>query len=193
MADIQTPEKGSHGKHGKSKVRSKKMSTRVDFTPMVDLAFLLISFFMLTTTLAKPQAMELNMPKKTETEEEREDVKEGWVLNVILDENDKIWYYDGLVVYDMKTTDYSVEGIRKVVYDKQQEVEKNYESREKMICIIKMTKNANYKNMVDILDEMEITDTKRYAIQDISPLEEEAIANGGKLDPSLVAEPAPAE
>ena len=66
MADIQTPEKGSHSKHGKGKVRSKKMSTRVDFTPMVDLAFLLISFFMLTTTLNKPVAMELNMPKKDE-------------------------------------------------------------------------------------------------------------------------------
>jgi biopolymer transport protein ExbD len=192
MADIQTPEKGSHGKHGKGKVRSKKMSTRVDFTPMVDLAFLLISFFMLTTTLAKPQAMELNMPKKTE-EEDKEDVKEGWVLNVILDKDDKIWYYNGLVVFDMKTTDYSAEGIRKVVYDKQEEVGKKYENREKMICIIKMTKDANYKNMVDILDEMEITDTKRYAIQDISPLEEEAIANGGVLDPSQVPEPAPGQ
>ncbi|MFN0276924.1 MAG: ExbD/TolR family protein [Chitinophagales bacterium] len=187
MADIQTPEKGSHGKHGKGKVRSKKMSTRVDFTPMVDLAFLLISFFMLTTTLAKPQAMELNMPKKTE-EEDKEDVKEGWVLNVILDKDNKIWYYNGLVVFDMKTTDYSPEGIRKIVYDKQEEVGQKYENREKMICIIKMTKDATYRNMVDMLDEMEITDTKRYAIQDISPLEEEAIANGGVLDPSKVVE-----
>lgn len=184
---MQTPEQGSHGKHGKGKVRSKKMSTRVDFTPMVDLAFLLISFFMLTTTLNKPQAMELNMPKKTE-DTEKEDVKEGWVLNVILDKSDKIWYYDGLVVYDMKSTDYSAEGIRKVIYDKQEEVAKKYEKAEKMICIIKMTKDANYKNMVDILDEMDITDTKRYAIQDISPLEEEAITNGGVLDPTKVTE-----
>lgn len=187
MADIQTQDKGSHSKHGKGKVRSKKMSTRVDLTPMVDLAFLLISFFMLTTTLSKPMAMELNMPKKTE-EKDKEDVKEGWVLNVVLDKDDKIWYYNGLVVYNMQTTNYSPEGIRQVVYDKQKEVEKDYGGAEKMICIIKMTKDANYRNMVDILDEMDITDTKRYAIQDISPLEEEAIANGGVLDPSKVTE-----
>lgn len=93
MADIQTPEKGSHSKHGKGKVRSKKMSTRVDFTPMVDLAFLLISFFMLTTTMSKPVAMELNMPKKDDTE--KSDVKESMVLNVILDKDDVVWCYDG--------------------------------------------------------------------------------------------------
>ena len=91
MADIQTPEKGSHSKHGKGKVRSKKMSTRVDFTPMVDLAFLLISFFMLTTTLNKPVAMELNMPKKDE--QVKTDVKESQVINLLLDKDDKIWCY----------------------------------------------------------------------------------------------------
>ncbi len=180
MSDIQTPEKGSHSKHGKGKVRSKKMSTRVDFTPMVDLAFLLISFFMLTTTLNKPVAMELNMPKKDE--EVKTDVKESMVLNVILDKDDKIWYYEGQVVFDMKTTNYSAEGVRDVIYKKQKSVGKEHGDPEKMIVIIKMTDAASYKNMVDILDEMDITSTKVYAIQDIADLEKEAIANGGKLD-----------
>lgn len=180
MSDIQTPEKGSHSKHGKGKVRSKKMSTRVDFTPMVDLAFLLISFFMLTTTLNKPVAMELNMPKKDE--QVKTDVKESMVLNVILDKDDKIWYYDGQVVFDMKTTNYSSEGIRDVIYKKQKEVGKMHGDPEKTIVIIKMTDGATYKNMVDILDEMDITSTKIYAIQDIADLENEAIANGGRLD-----------
>ncbi len=179
MSDIQTPEKGSHSKHGKGKVRSKKMSTRVDFTPMVDLAFLLISFFMLTTTLNKPVAMELNMPKKDE--EVKTDVKASQVINLLLDKDDKIWYYDGQVVYDMKTTNYSPDGVREVLYKKQKEVGKVIGDPEKMIVIIKMTDDAKYQNMVDILDEMDITNTKIYAIQDIADLELEAIANGGKL------------
>jgi len=181
MSDIQTPEKGSHSKHGKGKVRSKKLSTRVDLTPMVDLAFLLISFFMLTTTLNKPQAMELNMPKKDE--EVKQDVKASQVLTLLLDKNDKIWYYNGQEVY-METTDYSPEGIRQVIYDKQKDVGKQFGDPEKTIIIIKMTENANYKNMVDILDEMDITNVKTYAIQDIADLEIEAIANGGKLTPT---------
>ncbi|MBK9456904.1 MAG: biopolymer transporter ExbD [Bacteroidetes bacterium] len=180
MADIQTPEKGSHSKHGKGKVRSKKMSTRVDFTPMVDLAFLLISFFMLTTTLNKPVAMELNMPKKDE--QVQTDVKESQVINLLLDKDDKIWYYEGQVVYDMKTTNYAADGVREVLYDKQKDVGRKHGNPEKMIVIIKMTEGASYKNMVDILDEMDITNTKIYAIQDIADLEVEAIANGGKLD-----------
>ncbi len=182
MSDIQTQDKGSHSKHGKGKVRSKKMSTRVDFTPMVDLAFLLISFFMLTTTLNKPVAMELKMPKKDEIV--KTDVKESMVLNLLLDKDDKIWYYDGQVVYNMKTTNFSPEGVRNVIYKKQKEVAKLHGSPEKTIVIIKMTNDATYKNMVDILDEMEITSTATYAIQDIAPLEMEAIANGGVLEPT---------
>jgi len=180
MADIQTPEKGSHSKHGKGKVRSKKMSTRVDFTPMVDLAFLLISFFMLTTTLNKPVAMELNMPKKDDIV--KTDVKESQVLNVILDKEDAIWYYDGRVVYDMQKTNYAADGIREAIYKKQKQVGREHGDPQKTIVIIKMTEEANFKNMVDILDEMDITNTKIYAIQDVADLELEAIANGGKLD-----------
>ncbi len=180
MADIQTPEKGSHSKHGKGKVRSKKMSTRVDFTPMVDLAFLLISFFMLTTTMAKPVAMELNMPKKDDVE--KSDVKESQVLNVILDKDDVVWCYDGRTVYDMRKTNFAAEGVREQIYTKQKEVGKQFGDPTKTIVIIKMTDGATYKNMVDILDEMDITDTKYYAIQDVADLELEAIANGGKLD-----------
>ncbi|MEZ5013273.1 MAG: biopolymer transporter ExbD [Chitinophagales bacterium] len=186
MADIQTPDKGSHSKHGSGKVRSKKMSTRVDFTPMVDLAFLLISFFMLTTTLNKPVAMELNMPKKDQ--EDQQEVKESMVLNLLLDKNDKIWYYSGSTVYDMKTTDFSPEGVRQVIYDKQDFVGKKFGDPEKTIVIIKLTPEANYKNMIDILDEMDITSTKVYAIQDIAPIELEAIANGGVLEPEQVPE-----
>ncbi len=184
MADIDTGGGGGHGKHGGG-VRSKKMSTRVDLTPMVDLAFLLISFFMLTTTLNKPKAMELNMPKKVENEDEKQDVSECQVMSVLLDTLDQVWYYEGLQVAGLQKTNFAGDGgIRKQILKKITDVPKNCppmrsgKPREAVI-LIKMLKGARYKNMVDILDEMDITGAKIYAIQDPDPLEEEAVANGG--------------
>ncbi|MDW8272962.1 MAG: biopolymer transporter ExbD [Chitinophagales bacterium] len=188
MAQMDTADSG---KSKDGKIRSKKMSTRVDLTPMVDLAFLLISFFMLTTTLNKPQAMELNMPKKVDKPEEQTDVADCQVLNILLDTLDKIWYYEGLSVAGLQQTTFAgEEGIRKVILNKQKELSKTttcvYPAGNKragqprdFIVLIKMLKGARYNNMVSILDEMDITNTKIYAIQDPDPIEIEAIENGG--------------
>lgn len=184
MADIDTSSGGGHGKH-KGGVRSKKLSTRVDLTPMVDLAFLLISFFMLTTQLSKSVAMDLNMPKPTENEKEKTIVKESKVLNLILDKDDKVWHYEGTTVVGLKTTDFSPKGLRQVILDKQKLVDKKFGKDEKgdtqTIVLIKTTKEANYKNLVDLLDEMDITKTKIYSIQELSSIEQEAIDNGGTV------------
>ncbi len=202
MAQMDTSSGGGHGKH-KGGVRSKKMSTRVDLTPMVDLAFLLISFFMLTTTLNKPKAMELNMPKKTDTEDEKQDVGECQVLNILLDTLDQVWYYDGLKVAGLQKTTFAGDGgIRKEVLrklkivptecppgkkwvdankDKVKQPEEITMGPRDAIVLIKMLKGARYKNMIDILDEMDITGCKIYAIQDPDPIELEAISNGGTV------------
>lgn len=201
MAQMETAG-GGGGKHNGG-VRSKKMSTRVDLTPMVDLAFLLISFFMLTTTLNKPKAMELNMPKKTNIEDEKQDVGECQVLNILLDTLDQVWYYEGLKVAGLqKTTFAGDDGIRKAILKKMKAVPAecppgkkwNDANKDKVkqpeevttgprdaIILIKMLKGARYKNMVDILDEMDITDCKIYAIQDPDPIEIEAVENGGTV------------
>ena len=188
MADIDTSGGGGGGKHGGGP-RSKKMSTRVDLTPMVDLAFLLISFFMLTTTMNKPKAMELNMPKKVEDDKEKMDVADCQVLHVLLDTLDQVWYYEGLQVAGLQKTTFAGDGgIRKVIMKKLKAVPnpancppmRSGKPRE-AIVLIKLLEGARYKNMVDILDEMDITGCKTYAIQDPDPIEIEAIQNGGTV------------
>lgn len=161
MADIDSGSGGSK-KDGK-KVRSKKSSTKVDMTPMVDLAFLLITFFMLTTTLSKPQAMQVNMPDKNKNKpEEKQEIKESQAMTIILGENDKLYYYTGIKEPKVSTSDYSAEGIRTVLNRKNKEVKD-------LVVVIKAMEKSKFKNVVDILDEMHITDTKRYAIVDITP------------------------
>ncbi|MES2616885.1 MAG: biopolymer transporter ExbD [Bacteroidota bacterium] len=177
MAELNTAEGGSKKKHG-GKTRSKKMSTKVDLTPMVDLAFLLITFFMLTTTLNKPNAMEMNMPKKAIDKPTK--VDENTVLNIILDKDNTVWWYEGTKAADLKKTVFASEkGIRDIIYWKQDQLQKNYGSKDTLICLIKTTDDAKYKNMVDALDEMDITGVKRYAMQDVQQPELEAIKNGG--------------
>ncbi len=180
MAELNTAEGGGKKKHG-GKTRSKKMSTKVDLTPMVDLAFLLITFFMLTTTLNKPNAMELNMPQKPRPDEKPVKVNEELLLNIILDKDNAVWWYEGQTANDLKKTVFANEkGIRDIIYWKQKKLQKDYGSKDTMICIIKATDDANYKNMVNALDEMAITGVKRYAMQDVQGPELEAIKNGGK-------------
>jgi biopolymer transport protein ExbD len=180
MAELNTAEGGSKKKHG-GKVRAKKISTKVDLTPMVDLAFLLITFFMLTTTLNKPNAMELNMPKKVDDPAKKALVNEELLLNLVLDKDDAVWWYEGSTVSDLKKIAFTngKGGVRDIIYWKQDKLERSYGNKDTMICIIKTTDEAKYKNMVDALDEMDITNVKRYALQDAEPIEIEAIENGG--------------
>lgn len=162
MAEIQ--EKADSGKGGKK--RAKKMSVHLDMTPMVDLAFLLLTFFMLTTTFSKPQTMEINMPVKPENEEEQIPLKASNALTIVLGEDDKVFYYFGLgdpadnpVVEE---TDYAASGIRKVL------LSPKVKSNAKMTVMIKPMEGSRYKNVVDILDELKITDTKKFALVDIT-------------------------
>lgn len=187
MAEMQVAEKGGKG----GKARSKKLSTRVDLTPMVDLAFLLITFFMLTTTLSKPQIMPVVMPeKKLEDLEEFQATKESQVITLMLGANDKVYYYEGITDPKLDSTDYSAEGLRKVILDKKDRVRQTFPDKEKkdektgdtkkisqMNVIIKPTKDARYKNIVDAFDEMKICNVALYVLLDISKQEEEFIAN----------------
>lgn len=170
------------------------MSTRVDLTPMVDLGFLLITFFMLTTTLAKPQILALVMPEKDLKVEDAEPVKESKVLTLLLGANDKVYWYEGITDAKLDSTDYSAEGVRKVILDKMDKVKnqfglqdyEDFKTKEPkkgsfINVIIKPTKDSRYKNLVDALDEMAICKVRYYVILEVSDLERAFIKNPAGL------------
>lgn len=172
MAEIQ--QQADSGGGGKK--RAKKMSTKIDMTPMVDLAFLLLTFFMLTSTFSKPTVMELNMPAKIRDEREKTELKASNAFTVLLGGDNKIYYYDGLldntVKPDLKASDYGADGIRKVLFERKQ---RNPE----VVVMIKPDDKSTYKNMVDILDEMNITGQKKYALMEISTNDQDLIKGSG--------------
>ncbi|HXI00451.1 MAG TPA: biopolymer transporter ExbD [Sphingobacteriaceae bacterium] len=169
MAELDTSGGGS--KKG-GKIRSKKQSTRVDLTAMVDLAFLLITFFMLTTTLAKPQAMDIAMPDKDEKNQETLDVADNRTMTILLGSNNKLEWYMGLVdkpIGAPTTTGFGKNGIRKsIIEQKKQVLGVTGDPKKGLIILIKASEKSNYKNLVDILDEMAITKPQTYAIVDIT-------------------------
>ena len=131
MADIDSGGGGGHKKGGKPK--GKKMSTRVDFTPMVDLGFLLITFFMLTTSMNKPQTMEITMPDKKEDlkKDEITKIKASQAVTLILTEKNKIVYYfvgqDG-TPGTPSVIGYGKDGIRSFLLKKNRELNASVDS-----------------------------------------------------------------
>lgn len=174
MAELNTDGGGDKG----GKVRSKKQNAKVDLTAMVDLAFLLITFFMLTTTLSKPQSMSLGLPDKDGKNDTNILVDENRTMTILLGDNDKLVRYVGLLATPVsggapKDFAYGKDGIRKELLSRKKSVLEYTGNKEKgMIVIIKPSKKSNYRNLIDILDEMAITDVPSYAIvNDFSPEE----------------------
>lgn len=122
MAQLDTSS-GDSGKKG-GKVKAKKQSTTVDMTPMVDLAFLLLTFFILTATFNKPQALDINMPVPVTDPLDGTNVPQDLTTTLLVDKGSRLFYYDG--VFDpanpaqIQKTDLSKDGIRKLLIDKNQ-------------------------------------------------------------------------
>ena len=185
---------GSH-KKGPGVKKAKKLSTRVDMTPMVDLGFLLITFFIFTTTMSSPKALNLNMPKDTKNEEELNKAKESGALTIMLGKNNGVYYYEGQLAPDgsnFKTANFAT--IRDEIINKKKDVikthvhdsncpkiwaenkgDKNSCLDRDFVVVIKPDEDATYRNTVDMLDEMTINNVKRYAMIDITPQELEVV------------------
>ena len=184
--------------------KQKKMNARVDFTPMVDMIMLLVTFFMLCTTLIKPQTMEISMPsdKNDLNEDNQSQIAASKAITILLDENNKIYYYTGKPdEAKLVETTYGKDGIRAALMRlnaaAQQQVQalkkefetrrssnptvdaKNQEEYKKRLAdikngkntpnvIIKATDKATYKNLIDVLDEMQICSIGKYVIDNIA-------------------------
>ncbi|WP_349293662.1 ExbD/TolR family protein [Flavobacterium marginilacus] len=164
------------------KIRSKKLSTRVDLTAMVSVSFLLIIFFMLVGELSKPKIMDLTLPEKDPIWDGVISCGMGTddrIITVLLDKNNRIVTYSGILGYSNeapKEFKYGINGIRKELITKQAAI-LDYSAKmgrpdRGAIVIIKPTKNCSFKNLVDILDEMAIVKISTYTIVDYYTPEE---------------------
>jgi biopolymer transport protein ExbD len=189
MAELNTGGDGG-GKGGK--VRSKKMNPAVDLTAMVDLAFLLITFFMLTTSLSKPQSMPLAMPDKSDKEinepDDKTKIPEERLMTILIGKDNTLLWYVGKFEepkIEPAQSEFGKEGIRKVLLEQIARAKalskRDGKPDEGLIVNIKASDKASYRNLVDILDEMAITHPQLYAIGDITEPEVKLLEEKGLL------------
>lgn len=193
MANLNIMNSNRRGKKNKPM----RHNLKVDFTPMVDMNMLLITFFMFCTTLSIPQVMDIAVPTKEPPAKISEQmlIPESKTITLILGENDKVYYYNGLPDYknyaSLKETDYN--GLREVLLERnaatlsqiknlkqqlkqkelsesdfKQKVSEAKKSKDAIIAVLKPTADSNYKNLVDALDEMQICSVGRYALIDMT-------------------------
>lgn len=188
MADIDVSGGDGGHKKGPGVKKAKKLSTRVDMTPMVDLGFLLITFFIFTTTMSTPATMPLTMPSDEQDPKDLTEVKESGALTIMLGKGNQVYYYEGQLKADgsnFQTSNFK--DIRKVIIDKKNMVKsihvhdqtcpKIWEKHggdqkscldKDFVVVIKPNTEATYKNTIDMLDEMTINNVQRFAMIDIT-------------------------
>ncbi|HUX97713.1 MAG TPA: biopolymer transporter ExbD [Bacteroidales bacterium] len=215
MAEIIQEEKGGGGKK-----RAKKLLPHMDMTPMVDLMMLLITFFMLTTSLSKAKVMEITLPDKiTDQNQDAPKISASRTLNIILGPDNKLYWYPGAVKPEdfnnlppLRETDYSSNGIRKMLLERNRSLAKKIDDFTKdvisgkikisqdsvqgavrvlkreddtgPIVLVKAYKNANYGNFVDILDEMNICGIARYTFMKIAWYEAKMVETAAGIQAS---------
>jgi biopolymer transport protein ExbD len=229
MSEVQVKESGEGGKN-----KQKKQTLRVDFTPMVDMNMLLITFFMFCTTLLKPQTMNINMPSNDKIDDkDKQEVKNSGAITLLLGGDDQLYYYEGMPKDEktgedhyndpafLKEISYEPDGLREYLikrnvaaYEQIQELkvqlnekqipdsifrqkskeiyDKAKESTTLPTIMIKPTDFASYKNLVDVLDEMLVTNIGAYAVieQDLGDryLLYKKTNDGKYLTPEQIAE-----
>ncbi|MDP1803436.1 MAG: biopolymer transporter ExbD [Bacteroidota bacterium] len=196
MAEIADSGGGGH-KGGKK--RAKKQSTRIDMTPMVDLAFLLLTFFVLTATFSKPKSMELTFPAPPPPDQKIDEVKKG--ITFLLSKDDRIFYYEGQFraaddekgkKTELAELNFSQGSLHKFLLDKNKEMQEKIKAldvkhknkqledttfkrmvkeikadKESYTYLIKTDDKATYKNVIDVIDELNVNVVGKYVMVDI--------------------------
>ena len=195
MAEIQ---ESGNKKGGKSK--QKKMTVRVDFTPMVDMNMLLITFFMLCTSLSKPQTMEISMPSndKDITEEQQSKVKASQAITLLLGSDDKMYYYEGEPNYkdytSLKETTYQPDGLRAMLLQRNRAAVNEVNELKQQKLDLKISEDDFSKRLAEIKSGkntptviIKATDNASYKNL-IDALDEMQICNIGKYVITDIAE-----
>lgn len=207
MAEAPGGEGAAPGGGRHQKKRAKKGSTKIDMTPMVDLAFLLLTFFILTTTMYKPSTLQLTFPVPPEDDQPKELDKVNNALTLFLTKKDQIFYYRDafkpgetqLSLTNFKDVEKMLIELNKPTVERINELSKQlnekkiteevYDSlkneaqkkKEALFVIIKPDADAKFRNMIDIVDEMDISGIGKYAVQDTIKPEEQALLEAEKL------------
>ena len=154
MAAVETGESRSHARAGKKHKKKRRMAIRIDMTPMVDVAFLLLTFFMLTTVFSKPQTMELNLPPNDAPVE----VAESSLLTIRADSTGAVYWNVGVE----KPKKISFSELRPLLIER-------IKANPKLITLVKVHREGTYGLMVDIMDELNLADITRFSLAPLGP------------------------
>jgi len=149
MASVDAAPRGGHDRKKGKKKKKRRLGVRIDNTPMVDVAFLLLTFFMLTTTMNRPQTMEINLPPEKATVE----VAESNLLTLLVKE-------DGTIYWNMakeKPEKIEYKNLRSLMVRQSQ-------ANPKLITLIKVDRKGKYHMMVDVMDELNLANITRFSL-----------------------------
>lgn len=165
MGAVDTPQPRASKKGGKGFHRPKRrVGVRIDMTPMVDVAFLLLIFFMVTTVFRTPQALEINLPPDNDTPAE---IAESKVLQLRVLGDDRIFWKRG-----PKEDPWS-----RTIAASIKDVLKPLKGNDEVVVLIKIDREAKFNNMVTIIDELDIAHLGRFSILELAPKEKAEVEN----------------
>ncbi len=157
----EAPQPRSHGK--KKRRKSKRLGIRIDMTPLVDVAFLLLTFFMLTTSMARPQTMEINLPPD---ENVKVEIAESNLMTLRVNEKGEVFWNLGL------------DAPQRIEFDKLRGfIRERLQGNPRLVTLVKIDPKAKYEVMVNIMDELNLADMQRFSIARMTEQDQKLLAN----------------